>query len=106
MNSDIKLHEVYALDNETLESVSGGASPYPFPHKTKNNSICPKCGKKIQTCVCEYVDGMGLQMITHCWDCNVHWIYEQFYESQEVTYTFVDGDFMNDNGIHVISKPF
>ena len=36
-NKEIKLHEEYELDNESLKSVSGGGGPSPFPRKTKNN---------------------------------------------------------------------
>ena len=106
MNKEIKLHEEYALDSDSLGSVSGGVSPYPFPRKTKNNQACPKCGERIKTAVGNYVDGMGMQMIVNCWDCDLHWIAEDFYEHEEVRYTFVDGDFMNGKSLHVIPKPF
>ena len=106
MAKEIKLHEEYILDNNSLESVSGGGLPGPFPRKTKNNQTCPKCGTRIQTAVGNYVDGMGLQMITNCWECDLHWIAQDFYEHDEITYTFVDGDFMSGKSLHVIPKPF
>ena len=105
-NKEIKLHEEYELDNESLKSVSGGGGPSPFPRKTKNNQQCPKCGERIKTAVGNYVDGMGLQMVTNCWDCDLHWISKDFYESEEITYTYVYGDFINGKSLHVIPKPF
>ena len=106
MTKKIIENKEYPLNNETLEKVTGGAGPYPYPRKTKNNSICPKCGDKKMTGIYNYVDGMGLELITSCWDCDLHWLSKAFYESEEITYTFVDGDFMTGKGIHVIPKPF
>ena len=106
MEENKKPYEEKALDNESLKSVSGGSGPSPFPRKTKNNQRCPKCGERIKTAVGNYVDGMGLQMVTNCWDCDLHWISQDFYESEEITYTYVYGDFINGKSLQVIPKPF
>ena len=110
----LEVNETYSLKEETLEKVAGGVPPFGpgghFPRKTKNNSACPKCGEYQQIAIGKYVEdngmNLGVKKIVSCDICDLHWIGEDFYESEEVTYTFVDGDMYNSISMHVIPKPF
>ena len=106
MDDKIVVNKEYELSGETLETIAGGL-PFPSEWKQKkNNQECPKCGVRKQIAVGKQIEGLGLRLVTNCWECNLHWLSEDFYGNAEVTYTYVDGPFGTDEPLHVIPKPF
>ena len=108
---EVKLNEIRRLEEDNLEAVAGGG-PFPpgsHPHppiKTKSNSVCEKCGRKIPFVSGKQVEGRGLVYVVYCSACNLHWIYEEVAEFAELKYVYLERDPNNEDLFHIIPKPF
>ena len=110
---DLIENQEYDLNENELEEIVGGNGPFisgelkPFKtNRTLKNNICPKCGATIQTAVCKFVEGRGLEMIVSCWEDDLHWISQTYKENEEVPYIFVKGEFVGGGSFKITNKSF
>ena len=106
-----KLNEICKPEEDKLEAASGGGPLSPGPHprppiKTKSNSVCEKCGRKSTIVSGKQVEGKGLVYVVYCSGCDLHWIYEEVSEYEELNYTYLERDLNREDVFHIIPRPF